>query len=134
MRILRYLKSSSGQGILLPKDNNLELVAYCDSDWEAWPVTKKVIFGYLTKLRAAPISWKTKKQVTVSRSSSEIEYRALAHATSEVIWLRNLLKCLQVESNSPTIVHCDNQAAIHLAANPVYHERTKHIEVDCHFI
>lgn len=58
----------------------------------------------------------------------------MAHATSEIIWLRNLLACLQVQCDSPTLLHCDNQAALHLAANPVYHERTKHIEVDCHFI
>lgn len=82
----------------------------------------------------APISWKTKKQNTVSRSSSEAEYRAMAHATSEVIWLQSLLKSLQINCDRPTILHCDNQASLHLAANPIYHERTKHIEVDCHFI
>jgi hypothetical protein len=58
----------------------------------------------------------------------------MAHATSEIVWLRRLLGHLQVEFDSPTILHCDNQAAIHLASNPVFHERTKHIEVDCHFI
>jgi hypothetical protein len=58
----------------------------------------------------------------------------MGHAVSEVIWLRSLLSSLQVQCNSPTMLFCDNQAAIHLAANPVYHERTKHIEVDCHFI
>nr|KYP36221.1 Copia protein [Cajanus cajan] len=86
------------------------------------------------KLGPAPISWKTKKQSTVSRSSSEAEYRAIAHATSDIIWLRSLLKDLQVDCDSPTFLHCDNQAAFHLAANPVFHEQTKHIEVDCHFI
>lgn len=134
MRVLRYLKSSPGQGIILPKENNLELVGFCDSDWAACPLTRRSTSGYLMKLGEAPISWKTKKQVTVSRSSSEAEYRAMAHATSEIIWLRNLLSCLQVQCDSPTLLHCDNQAALHLAANPVYHERTKHIEVDCHFI
>lgn len=58
----------------------------------------------------------------------------MGHAVSEVIWLRSLLTSLQVECKSPTTLHCDNQTAIHLAANPIYHERTKHIEVDCHFI
>lgn len=58
----------------------------------------------------------------------------MAHATSEILWLRSLLKCLQVDCDSPTLLHCDNQAALHLAANPVFDERTKHIEVDCHFI
>lgn len=134
MRVLRYLKSSPGQGIILPKDNDLNLVGYCDSDWASCPLTRRSVSGYLMKLGSAPISWKTKKQTTVSRSSGEAEYRAIAHATSEIIWLRSLLKCLQVDCDSPTSLHCDNQAALHLAANPIFHERTKHIEVDCHFI
>lgn len=134
LRVLRYLKSSPGQGIVLPKDNDLQLTAYCDSDWASCPLTRRSITGYLMKLGTAPISWKTKKQTTVSRSSSEAEYRAMAYATSEIIWLRSLLKCLQVNCSTPTILYCDNQAALHLAANPVFHERTKHIEVDCHFI
>lgn len=85
MRVLRYLKSTPGQGIVLPKENDLKLVAYCDSDWAACPLTRRSISGYLVKLGNAPISWKTKKQMTVSRSSSEAEYRALAHVTSEVL-------------------------------------------------
>lgn len=86
------------------------------------------------KLGSAPVSWKTKKQSTVSKSSSEAEYRAMGQAVSEVIWLRSLLSSLQVHYDSPTVLLCDNQAAMHLAANSVYHKRTKHIEVDCHFI
>ena len=86
------------------------------------------------KLGNALISWKTKKQMTISRPSSEAEYRAMTHATSEIIWLHNLLNTLQVPCTHPTPLYCDNQAAIHLAANHVFHERTKHIEVDCHFI
>lgn len=86
------------------------------------------------KLGPAPISWKTKKQTTMSRSSNEAEYQAMAHATSEIIWLRSLLSCLQVDCQEPTMLYYDNQAVIHLASNPIFHERTKHIEVDCQFI
>lgn len=134
MHVLRYLKSSPGQGIILPKDNDLQLVGYCDSDWASCPLTRRSTTGYLMKLGSAPISWKTKKQTTVSKSSSEAEYRAMNQAVSEIIWLRSLLSSLQIQYDCPTVLHCDNQAAIHIAANPVFHERTKHIETDCHFI
>lgn len=85
MRVLRYLKSSPGQGIVLPKNNDIQLVAFCDSDWASCPITRKSTSGYLMKLGNIPISWKTKKQVTISRSSSEAKYRAMTHATSEII-------------------------------------------------
>ncbi|KAI5441086.1 hypothetical protein KIW84_010519 [Lathyrus oleraceus] len=134
IRVLRYLKSSPGQGIVLPKNNNLQLVSFCDSDLASCPITSKSTSGYLMKLGKTPISWKTKKQVTISRSYSEAEYRTITHATSEIIWLCNLLNTLQVPCTFPTPLYCDNQAVIHLAANFVFHERTKHIKVDCHFI
>ncbi|KAK2452145.1 putative mitochondrial protein [Trifolium repens] len=134
MRVLRYLKSSPGQGIILPKDNDLQLVGFCDSDWASCPLTRRSTTGYLMKLGPAPISWKTKKQTTVSKSSSEAEYRAMNQVVSEFIWLRSLLSSLQIHYDCPTVLHCDNQAAIQIAANPVFHERTKRIETDCHFI
>ena len=84
-------------------------------------------------LGKSPISWKSKKQSTVSRSSSEAEYRALASAASEITWLVRLLSELGVQDLKPVKLCCDNQSAIHLGKNPVHHERTKHIELDCHF-
>ncbi|PNX74256.1 copia protein [Trifolium pratense] len=113
MRVLRYLKSSPGQGIVLPKENDLTLVAYCDMS-----INSKVYNRIFNEAWFTPVSWKTKKQTIVSKSSSEAEYRAMNQATSEVIWIRNLLSSLQVQCNSPTVLHCDNQAAIHIAANP----------------
>ena len=80
------------------------------------------------------ISWWSKKQTHVARSSTEVEYRALADTTSEFLWLRWLLKDLGVSTSSATPLYCDNQSAIHIAHNDVFHERTKHIEIDCYFI
>lgn len=81
----------------------------------------------------SPISWKSKKQATVSRSSSEAEYRAMAGAAAEVTWMVRILQEIGVVNLKPVTLHCDNQSALHIARNPVFHERTKHIDLDCHF-
>ena len=81
----------------------------------------------------APISWKTKKKSTMSRSSAETEYRGTASTASELILLRTLLRDFTVESQSMQLF-CDNQAAMHIASNPIYHERIKHVKIDCHFV
>jgi len=83
-------------------------------------------------LGESPISWKTKNQATVSRSSAEAEYRAMAMVTSELIWLKSLLASLGVFLKSLIQLFCDNQPALHIAKNPVFRKRTKHIEIDCH--
>ena len=70
----------------------------------------------------------------MARSSTEVEYRALTDTTSELLWLRWLLKDLGVSTSSATPLYCDNQSAIHIAHNDVFHKRTKHIKIDCHFI
>ncbi|KAI3799953.1 hypothetical protein L1987_35259 [Smallanthus sonchifolius] len=90
--------------------------------------------GYLLLLGGAPISWETKKQSVVSRSSAEAEYRAMATTVSEILWMRWLLKELEMNPTGPTSLFCENQAARHIANNPVFHERTKHVEMDCYFI
>ncbi|KAJ4795629.1 Retroelement pol polyprotein-like [Rhynchospora pubera] len=134
LRVLRYLKNNPGQGILLRADSDLKLYAYCDSDWAACPLTRRSLTGYFVLLGRSPISWKTKKQQTVSRSSAEAEYRSMAAAACELTWLRSLLNFLGVSQQEPVKLFCDSQAALYIAANPVFHERTKHIEIDCHYI
>ncbi|XP_026387812.1 uncharacterized protein LOC113282888 [Papaver somniferum] len=134
LRVLRYLKSHPGQGIVLRKDSALQLIAYCDSDWASCPLSRRSLTGYFIFLGGSPISWKTKKQHTMSRSSAEAEYRSVAHTCSELTWLKALLKSLGVSHSQPMRLYCDSQSALHIAVNPVFHERTKHIEIDCHYV
>lgn len=134
LRVVRYLKGNPGQGILLRADCDLHLYGWCDSDWASCPLTRRSLTGWFVQLGNSPISWKTKKQHTVSRSSAEAEYRSMASTVCELKWLKGLLQCLGVTLCKPMKLYCDSQSALHIAANPVFHERTKHIEVDCHFV
>ncbi|KAK4386771.1 Retrovirus-related Pol polyprotein from transposon RE2 [Sesamum angolense] len=101
---------------------------------KASPDDRKSTSGYCTYVGGNLVTWRSKKQTTVARSSAEAEYRVMAHTTSEILWLKNLLKELGFMYDDPVPMHCDNQAAIHIASNPIVHERTKHVEVDCHFV
>ncbi|XP_019059629.1 PREDICTED: uncharacterized protein LOC109117260 [Tarenaya hassleriana] len=134
LRVVRYLKRNPGQGILLRSDSDLRLSAWCDSDWAGCPRSRKSLSGWLVQLGNSPISWRSKKQHTVSLSSAEAEYRAMSSATCELLWLKGLLRSLGVDHSAPMLLRCDSQAALHIAANDVFHDRTKHIEIDCHFL
>ena len=134
LRVVRYLKGSPCQGVLLRADDNFQINGWSDSDWASCPLTRRSVTGYFVQLGNSPISWKTKKQHTVSLSSAEAEYRAMAYLTKELIWLKRILQPLGVNHNQSMRLYCDSKAALHIGNNPVFHERTKHIELDCHFI
>ncbi|CAL1409881.1 unnamed protein product [Linum trigynum] len=131
-RVIRYIKHAPGQGLWFKSGTKLELTGFSDSDWASCPDTRRSVTGYCTLLGGCLLTWKSKKQTTVSRSSSEAEYRALAHLVCELEWLRSLLAEMGINIPLPIDVYCDNRSAIHIAENPVFHERTKHIEIDCH--
>nr|GEV02852.1 putative copia-type protein [Tanacetum cinerariifolium] len=103
-------------------------------NWAGCPLTRQSLTGWLDYLGDSPISWKTKKQHTVLRSSAEAEYRSMALTTGELKWLKGLLKSFGIHHPQPMLLYCDSQAALHISRNPVFHERTKHIEVGCHYI
>ncbi|XP_025014984.2 uncharacterized mitochondrial protein AtMg00810-like [Ricinus communis] len=127
-KVLRYLKQTPGQGILMSSTSELHLKAYTVSDWASCQETRKSIFGYCIFTGNSMVSWKTKKQNTMSRISIESEYMAMAVTTSEVLWLTYLLKDVEMTLTKPVELHCGNISALHIAKNPLFHERTKHIE------
>ncbi|XP_019225596.1 PREDICTED: uncharacterized protein LOC109207169 [Nicotiana attenuata] len=132
--LLRYLKSDPTLGIFLSNDHDCTLKGYCDSDWAACPDSRRLVTGYIVLLGSSPICWKSKKQETVSLSSAEAEYRSLRKIIGELTWLCRLFDELTFPYPKPVSVFYDSQSALHIARNPVFHERTKHIEVDCHFM
>ncbi|PKU62238.1 Retrovirus-related Pol polyprotein from transposon TNT 1-94 [Dendrobium catenatum] len=132
-RLLRYIRGTLNYGLPITK-SNLILKSFSDADWAGDPLTRKSTSGYCSYLGNSLISWTVKKQRTVSRSSTESEYRALAELTTDIAWLRRLLTEFGISQNYPTDLYCDNTSAIALANNPVFHSRTKHIEIDQKFV
>ena len=132
-RILQYVTGSLHQGIFL-QPGSLSLAALSDSDWAGDPFDRRSITGYIVYLGCNPITWCAKKQETVSRSSTEAEYRALAITAVELSWLRQVLKDLGIFLPFSPKLWCDNVSALTIASNPLFHARTKHVEVDYHFV
>ncbi|GJW27198.1 ribonuclease H-like domain-containing protein [Tanacetum coccineum] len=131
-RILRYIRGTMPYGLQLFSSTTSSLVAYSDADWAGCPTTRRSTSGYCVFLGNNLLSWSSKRQVTLSRSSAEAEYRGVANAVAETCWLRNLLR--ELHTPTATLVYCDNVSAVYLSSNPVQHQRTKHIEIDIHFV
>ena len=120
--------------MLYKNRGHTQVIGYTDVDWAGSPTDRRSTSRYCVFIGGNLISWKSKKQQVVARSSAETEYRAMAMTTCELIWPRHLLQELRFENDEQMKLIFNNQAALHIASNPVFHERTKHIEVDCHFI
>nr|XP_016491322.1 PREDICTED: uncharacterized mitochondrial protein AtMg00810-like [Nicotiana tabacum] len=120
IHVLRYLKGSLSLGIFLSNSRDYRVRAFCDYDWAAYPETWKSVSGYIVLLGDNPISWKSKKQSTISLSSAEVEYRAVRKVVGVLVWLARLLEELTVYLSLPILVFCDSQGALHIAKNHVF--------------
>ena len=133
-RILKYLKGSPGKGLMFKSHGHLNVEGYCDADWASSLDDRRSTSGYCVFVGGNLVSWRSKKQPVVSRSTAEAEYRAMSQGLCEILWVRNLLSELKVLRKGPSMLHCDNKSAISIANNPVQHDRTRHIEIDRFFI
>ncbi|CAA7029694.1 unnamed protein product [Microthlaspi erraticum] len=133
-RILRYVQGTHTHGLHLQKGSINDITAYSDADWAGCPDTRRSSSGYCLYLGPNLVSWSSKRQPTVSRSSAEAEYKGVANAVAEACWLRNLLLELHCPITKASVIYCDNISAVYLSSNPVKHQRTKHIEIDIHFV
>ncbi|GJV31640.1 ribonuclease H-like domain-containing protein [Tanacetum coccineum] len=133
-RILRYVWGTLDYGLQLFSSSTTSLVSYSDADWVGCPTTRRSTSGYCVFLGNNLLSWSYKRQPTLSRSSVEAEYWGVANAVAETCWLQNVLCELHTPLSSATLVYCDNISVVYLSSNPVQHQRTKHIEIDIHFV
>ena len=135
MRILRYLKSAPGKGILFTKNVDCQSVdAYSDVDWAGAIDDRRSTSGYFTFVGGNLVTWRSKKQNVIVRSSAEAEFKGMALGICEALWLRLLLTDLGYLPKQPIRLYCDNKATCDISHNPVQHDRTKHMEVDRFFI
>ncbi|XP_057965431.1 secreted RxLR effector protein 161-like [Malania oleifera] len=132
--ILQYVKGTLFHGLFFSSHSSLTLQVYSGVDWAGDPTDRRSTTGFLFLLGDSLISWRSKKKTVVARSSTEAEYRALADSTSELLWLRWLLHDMGVPQPLSTPLYCDNHSTVQIAHNDVFHECTKHIEIDCHFV
>nr|GEU62587.1 ribonuclease H-like domain-containing protein [Tanacetum cinerariifolium] len=133
-RVLRYVRGTLDYALHLFFSSTTDLVVYSDADWAGCPTTRRSTSCYCVFLGNNLISWSVKRQPTLSRSSAEAEYRGVAIDVAETCWLRNLLRELHTPLSFATLFYCDNVNAVYLSTNPVQHHRTKHIEIDIHFV
>ena len=134
-QVLRYIKGTVNYGLIFEgRSTKCSIVSYSDADWANDPDTRRLTSGYTFQINGSTVSWCSQRQPCVTRSSTEVEYVALSHATQELMWLRRLLNDIGEKQDQPSIMNEDNQGVIELSKNPRFHKHTKHIDVAYHFV
>lgn len=133
-RIIWYVQGTISHGVHIYKSKLDTLTAYSDADWAGCPDTRRSTSGYCVYLGDNLLSWSSKRRHTISQSSAEAEYRGVANTLAETCWLRNLLLEMHIPMRKATLIFCDNVSSVYLSSNPVKHQRTKHVELDLHFV
>jgi hypothetical protein len=133
-RILHYLQGTPNYGLLLRRSSSSDLIVYTDADWAGCPDTCRSTSGYAVFLTDNLVSWSAMRQTIISRSSTEAVYRVIVNGVAEATWLRQLLHELQTPPSRCTLIYYDNISTVYLSTNPVQHQRTKHVEIDLHFV
>ena len=122
------------KGLIFANNGHLEVEVYKDANWVRSITDRRSTSGYCTFVGGNLLTWRSKKQSVIARSSAEAEFKATALGICEVIWIKRLLEDLKIHVPSPLKLYCDNKSAIAIAHNPILHDRTKHVEIDKHFI
>ena len=133
-RVLRYLKGTQDYGVKFNKSQNFKLHGYSDSDWAGSFDDMKSTSGYCFTFGSGCFSWCSKKQEIVAQSTAEAEFVAATAAANQALWLRKIMVDLQLKEDDSTVIFVDNQAAIAISQNPVFHRRTKHFNVKFYYL
>ncbi len=134
-RVLRYVCGTTPLGIQYSGEESLNPIGYRDSDWRSWKINRKSTSGYVFAMAGGAVSWKSKKQGCIALPSCEAEYMALASSVKEAIWLRNIFGFITSQSKySPILLQVENQGAIKVSKNDSFSTRTKHIDIQYHFV
>ncbi|XP_071719225.1 secreted RxLR effector protein 161-like [Rutidosis leptorrhynchoides] len=134
MRIIRYLKKTADHGVMFKRHGHLKTQIYTYASWAGEKGDRKSTSGFFTLVGGNLVAWRSKKQEVISLSSAESEFRGIAKGVIEALWIKKLLIEIGFPPNEAIQILCDNEAAIAISENPVQHDRTKHVEIDRHFI